>query len=88
MSKLQEMVKDRGARCEESMGSQRVRHDLVSEQDQQQWIRLYASSAGDESLISGRGRFPHASWHGGRLYMGLPGGLVVKNLPLMQETWV
>ena len=32
LSKLQKIVKDREAGCAESMGSQRVRHDLVTEQ--------------------------------------------------------
>ena len=35
LSKLQEIVKDREACCAlQSMGSQRVRHDLVTEQQQ------------------------------------------------------
>ena len=32
LSKLREIVKDREAGCAESMGSQRVRHDLATEQ--------------------------------------------------------
>ena len=32
LSKLQKIVKDREAGCAESMGSQRVRHDLATEQ--------------------------------------------------------
>ena len=32
LSKLQEMLKDREAWCLQSMGSQKVRHDLVTEQ--------------------------------------------------------
>ena len=32
LSKLQELVKDREACCAQSMGSQRVRHDLATEQ--------------------------------------------------------
>ena len=39
----------------QSVGSQRVGHDLGTEQEQE-WIRLCASSAGDESLMSGWGR--------------------------------
>ena len=39
LSKLQEMVKDRGADVLQSMGSQRVGHNWVTEQ-QQQWISL------------------------------------------------
>ena len=34
LSKLQEIVEDRGAWHAESMGSQRVRHDLVTEKQQ------------------------------------------------------
>ena len=34
LSKLQEMVKDRNVWCVQSMGSQRVRHDRVTEQQQ------------------------------------------------------
>ena len=34
LSKLREMVKDREAGMLQSMGSQRVRHDLVTEQQQ------------------------------------------------------
>ena len=35
LSKLLEIVEDRGAWCATSLGSQRVRHDLVTEQEQQ-----------------------------------------------------
>ena len=35
LSKLQEIIKDREVWCAESMGSQRVGHDLVIEQQQQ-----------------------------------------------------
>ena len=34
LSKLREMPKDREAQCMQSMGSQRVRHDLGTEQQQ------------------------------------------------------
>ena len=34
LSKLQETVKDKEAWCAESMGSQKVGHDLVTEQQQ------------------------------------------------------
>ena len=34
LSQLWEIVKDRKAWCAESMGSQRVRHDLATEQRQ------------------------------------------------------
>ena len=34
LSKLQEIVKARKARCAQSMGSQEVRHDLATEQEQ------------------------------------------------------
>ena len=34
LSKLQEMVKDKEASMLQSMGSQRVRHELVSKQEQ------------------------------------------------------
>ena len=39
LSKLQEMVKDRGADVPQSMGLQRLGHNWVTEQ-QQQWISL------------------------------------------------
>ena len=35
LSKLQETVKDREARCVQSLGLQKVRHDLATEQQQQ-----------------------------------------------------
>ena len=35
LSKLREMVKDRKAWCAQSMGLQRVRHDLATEKQQQ-----------------------------------------------------
>ena len=37
LSKLQETVEDRGGLVLQSMGSQKVRHDLVSEQQQQHY---------------------------------------------------
>ena len=39
LSKLWEIVEDRGDWCAKSMGSQRVRHNLVTEQQQQsKWV--------------------------------------------------
>ena len=43
LSKLQEIVEDRGAGVLQSLSSQRVRHYLVTEQQQQQLYRLYNS---------------------------------------------
>ena len=43
LSKLQEIVKDREAWLLQSMGSQRVRHDLVTEQQQSAKIEIYRS---------------------------------------------
>ena len=41
LSKLQKIVEDRGAWCVESMGSQRVRHDLVTEKQQQNTFLIF-----------------------------------------------
>ena len=39
LSKLREIVEDRGDWCAKSMGSQRVRHNLATEQEQQsKWV--------------------------------------------------
>ena len=38
LSKLQEMVKDGDTGVLQSMGSQRVGHDLVIEQQQDEWM--------------------------------------------------
>ena len=41
LSKLRELVKDREAGVMQSMGSQGVRHDLTTEQQQQAWTYGY-----------------------------------------------
>ena len=41
LSKLQKIVEDRGAWCVEAMGSQRVRHDLVTEKQQQNTFLIF-----------------------------------------------
>ena len=45
----------------QSMRSQRVRHDLVTEQQNTQWLRLCASTAGVAGSNPGQGtKIPHA----------------------------
>ena len=48
LSKLQEMVKDRGAWVLLSMGSQRVRHDLATEQQTTKSLGLKGERRGRE----------------------------------------
>ena len=45
LSKLWEIVKDRGASMLQSMGSQIVRHDLATEQQQQQYGNIHKGIA-------------------------------------------
>ena len=51
LSKLQEIVEDRGACMLQSMGSQRVRHDLVTEQVQC-WQETHMEPLGGCKLIA------------------------------------
>ena len=43
LSKLQEIMKDRGTWCAQSMGSQRIGHDLATEQQQSLHIFKYSN---------------------------------------------
>ena len=50
LSKLWEIVKDTEAWCQQSMGLQRVRHDIATEK--QQHISVYASSPDIQIIYS------------------------------------
>ena len=47
LSKLQEMVKDREASVLQYMGSQRIRHNLVTEQQKSTFIKIPHPTAAD-----------------------------------------
>ena len=60
----------------QSVGPQRVGHDLATEQQQQiTWVLANQKGVSRKQPVI-------------RVYRGFPGGLAVKNLPAMQQTWV
>ena len=87
MSKLQEMVKDRGAWCGPVRGVPESRTRLRDRTGTRVDKTLCFQCRGWEFDVW-LGKIPRAWWHGGRLYLGFPAGVVVKNLPAMQDTWV